>query len=92
MNNTINTEELLKKAITHFGERSQVLKAIEELGELQLELARHLNGRDNEIKINEELADAYIMIHQMIEIFSKEEFTFFMNAKLNRLNNLIHNN
>lgn len=64
---------IYKRAIKYFGESSQIIKAIEELAELQKELAKHfLNPVDPQIELNifEEIADCEIMIEQLKEIFS----------------------
>lgn len=88
----METNQLLVDAINKFGEHSQIIKSIEELGELQVELARFVNNNGNVLKVTEELADAYIMLNQLVLIFPKEQFDFFLNAKLNRLLDLVHNN
>lgn len=88
----METNQLLIDTINKFGEQSQILKAIEELGELQIELARYLNDKGDILKITEEMADTYIMINQLLLLFPKENFDFFLNAKLNRLVDLVHNN
>lgn len=88
----MDTNQLLIDTINKFGEQSQIIKAIEELGELQVELARFLNDKGDVLKVTEEMADAYIMINQLLILFPKEHFDFFLNAKLNRLLDLVHNN
>lgn len=63
----------LKKAIEVYGEISQIVKAIEELSELQQALAKHLNGYTDIDNIAEEMADCRIMLDQLDYIFSVEE-------------------
>lgn len=87
----METNKILEDAIKKFGEESQILKAIEELGELQIELARYLNNKGNVLKITEEMADAYIMIHQLFLLFPKEQYDFFLNVKLLRLSEIVQN-
>ena len=81
---------ILEGAITHFGAEAQIIKAIEELGELSVELARDLNetpGRPDALK--EELADAFIMLNQLELIFG--DVTEIEIAKLERLEGMIEN-
>lgn len=87
----METNQILEAAINKFGKESQILKTIEELGELQIELARYLNNKGNILSITEEMADAYIMMHQLFLLFPKEQFDFFLNAKLNRLLDIVNN-
>ena len=61
--------EVYRKAITHFGKNHQIAKALEELGELQVALARYLVGRGDPENIAEELADVEIMCEQLEMIF-----------------------
>ena len=60
---------ILERAIEKFGTPAQVLKAIEELGELATELARDLNGLGSIDALREELADAFIMLNQLEMIY-----------------------
>lgn len=80
---------ILEGAITHFGSDAQVIKAIEELGELTVELARHRNGLGRTEAIREEMADAFIMLNQLELIFG--DVTEIEIAKLERLERLIEN-
>lgn len=65
------TENLIiyKRAILKFGQQSQVNVAIEEMSELTKELCKLNRGRNNADHILEEIADVYIMLHQMTLIF-----------------------
>ena len=80
---------ILEGAITHFGSDAQVIKAIEELGELSVELARDLNGLGRTEAIREEMADAFIMLNQLELIFG--DVTEIEVAKLERLERMIEN-
>lgn len=65
---------LYERAIGRWGDKAQVLKAIEELGELAVELSRWLNSYDPAdghllSHIREELADVCIMSDQLQLIF-----------------------
>lgn len=80
---------ILEGAITHFGSDAQIIKAIEELGELTVELARHRNGRGNVEAIREETADAFVMLNQLELIFG--DVAEIEIAKLERLEGMIEN-
>ena len=80
---------ILEGAITHFGADAQIIKAIEELGELTVELARHRNGQGNVDAIREEMADAFIMLNQLELIFG--DVTEIEIAKLERRERMIEN-
>ena len=79
---------ILEGAITHYGFDTQIFKAIEELGELTVELARHRNGAVNVEAIREELADAFVMLNQLELIFG--DVTEIEIDKLERLDRMIH--
>ncbi len=56
-------------AFIHFGERNQMIVAIEELSECQKELCKVLRGNGNMDHLAEEIADAIICLEQMQLIF-----------------------
>lgn len=63
---------LYERAIEKYGEEAQIKKAVEELGELIVELAKALNGSKDEHQLGhlrEELADVCIMCDQLQLIF-----------------------
>jgi len=75
-------EEVLKMAISRYGETHQVIKATEELSELQKELCRWVEGvlsgafvnnvemRDRSLGlITAEMADVYVTMRQLEMIF-----------------------
>jgi len=57
--------EVMQSAIDTFGEREQMVVAIEELAELQKELTKILRGGGNRDTLAEELADVQIMLDQL---------------------------
>ena len=67
MNNEKNTinENIYEQAINKWGVYPQILMAIEELAELQVELAKLLNGRVPAANIITEMADVEIMMEQL---------------------------
>lgn len=80
---------ILEGAITHYGSDAQIVKAIEELGELTVELARHRNGQGNVEAIREKMADAFVMLNQLELIFG--DVAEIEIAKLERLEGMIEN-
>lgn len=91
-----NRNKLYHKAAVRFGFLNQVVNAIEELAELQVELAKMLNGKrrkenpfDRE-KLVDELVDASIMIEQMILNFDvSDEVLQRRSVKLDRLEKML---
>lgn len=75
----------LNNAIKVFGEESQIKKSIEELGELIVELAHHLDSRNNISQVCEEIADVSIMIRQLKIIFPAKIIEGYEEEKLKRL-------
>lgn len=85
-------------AIEKFGKAAQIMKAIEELSELQRALARYIawsetDGKTSEISdklienIHEELADTCIMCIQMEQIFGHDKR--ITSAKIEHLRELV---
>lgn len=83
------------RAMTVYGARRQMLKAVEELSELAAELARALNSDaepDSEEaasqreKIREETADAVVMLYQVIGLYGEESIRKQLREKMARLN------
>lgn len=78
---------ILETALDFFGYEAQKKKAVEELGELAVELARELNGRGDLDALRSELADAFVMLNQMEMIFG--DVTEIEVAKLERLERMV---
>ena len=74
--------EILEKAVTHYGEENQIIKAIEEMAELTVALL-HRNRVDGLKNVKEELADVWIMMAQLEIIFGR--FDNILEAKIERL-------
>ena len=86
----IDEKEILLKAINTFGERRQVIKACEELGELQTALCKFT--LDNKHNVEEEIADVEIMIMQlrlMAHLFDISEIERIKEEKLKRLEGVV---
>lgn len=83
---------IYKRAILKFGQQSQVNVAIEEMSELTKELCKLNRGRNNGDHILEEIADVYIMMHQMTLIFDdpeKKNVIRIIDEKTKRLEKLL---
>lgn len=89
-------KEILKKAIEKYGSHNQMLKCIEECGELSRAISRILielssgdgfTTEESQENLYEELADVSIMIEQMIIMFDcTDEVISWQLKKLKRLN------
>lgn len=79
-------ERKIAEILRHYSPEAQTVKAIEELSELQTELARLLNKQGNIEAMKSELADVFIMIAQLMAIFDvdPEEFDKEVAFKLDR--------
>lgn len=66
------TPEQIEKVVEHYGNYNQIIKAIEELSELQKELCKYLLNVKTYYtltQITDELADVEIMCKQLRHIF-----------------------
>lgn len=86
--------ETLNRALEIYGSRHQILKAIEEMSELQLELTRFLqrtsatffeNIEKDQTSIKSEIADVAIMLYQLSIIFGQDDVDFWIERKMQRL-------
>lgn len=92
MRETINQVQVLKDAIETYGKQAQVIKAIEELSELQQALAKSLNGYTDISNIAEEIGDCRIMLDQLDYIFDVENESWkAYDEKLYRLKKRMEN-
>ena len=73
-------------ALIHFGDKAQMIVAIEELSECQKEICKILRGGENFPHLAEEIADATIMLEQLRLIFNiNDDVNECMDAKIRRL-------
>ena len=80
----INLEKILFK----FGEKTQILKFLEETSELNLELIKKLNNlKFNEENLKEEIIDVQLTLFQLLIIFNIDEdyFNLITEKKLSKL-------
>lgn len=70
---TFHSKTILDQAIKQWGKNAQMIKAIEECSELNVVLAKTLNGSPcTAAQVIDEVADAMIMVNQMRTIFNPE--------------------
>ena len=83
-------KDVLQKAIKHYGTHNQMLKCIEECGELSRAISRVLielssgdgfTTEESQENLYEELADVLIMIEQMIIMFDCGDEVFIQQVK-----------
>lgn len=73
-------------ALIRFGERSQMIVAVEELSECQKEICKILRGGEDFRHLAEEIADAQIMLEQLTMMFSLHDCVEnYMEQKIQRL-------
>lgn len=60
---------VLQNAISTFGERAQMVVALEELAELQKEITKQLRGKGDRDHLSEEMGDVQIMLDQLEIMF-----------------------
>ena len=77
---------VLLDAIMTFGERAQMVVALEELAELQKEITKQLRGEGNLDHLSEEMADVQIMLDQLEIMFANRgDVATWQNVKAARL-------
>lgn len=81
----ITSSETFTEPLEHYGKFTQIVKCMEECGELIRALGKHLCGEENIENVVEELADVEIMLMQMRMVFGRHEVHRVMAQKLARL-------
>lgn len=81
----IHEDAICYTALEHYGVHSQIVKCMEECGELIQALARKMCGEENIENVVEELADVEIMLMQMRAVFGRQDAHRMMAQKLARL-------
>ena len=78
------------KAILAFGERNQLIVAVEELSECQKEICKILRCGEDYRHLAEEVADATIMLEQIRLMFNINDCVCnFMDEKIKRLDDRV---
>lgn len=84
--------EICDAAVRTFGRVGNILKAVEELAELQRALCRHLAAPTDEAtlaNVHEELADIQIMLNRLLTLFDAAEVADWKDSKLDRIARLV---
>jgi hypothetical protein len=87
----METLNVLLDAIQQFGEKSQLVKAVEEFTELNCAILKLLDGRPNYPNLLEEIVDAEIMLAQVKLIYynrnpgNSDGFNYIKAEKIARL-------
>ena len=82
--------QVYTNALICFGEKVQMVMALEELSEVQQEICKKMRGYDNLEHLAEEIADATIMLEQMRLFFGLNDLVCEkMDEKVNRLDELL---
>lgn len=68
--------ERLEVILNHFGDKTQIEKAIEELGELAEILKEDVLNEDWSGDLLSEMADVQIMLDQMVILFNRKDKRF----------------
>ena len=66
--------KLYEELLEHYGRVNQIVKAIEELGELQHELCKAIAGNLDMKHLVEEIADVEIMLEQIVKMFGVDRW------------------
>lgn len=81
--------KVYSQMIKKYGQKAQMLIAVEEMSELQKEVLKYLRGRCNQRNIAEEIADVEIMLEQLVLMFdNRKEVDYFKDNKISRTNKL----
>lgn len=79
-------QEILKRAIVHWGPEAQLRKTAEECLELALAITHYLDGRGSIEQVAEECADVLITAQQVRTIIGATRVDDQIRLKINRLN------
>lgn len=82
-------QNILLKALEHFGTEHQIVKSIEAFAMLNVELSRRCNEQGLRIHILSELAEASIRLNQMKLLFGENEVNCLAARKMDILANQI---
>ncbi len=86
---SFDAKRICLRAVDHYGVEHQYWKAVEELGELIVEIARRQDRRTTQEKLREELADVMVMCEQLRIICGAKETDSWIDRKLGRLRSMM---
>lgn len=79
-------------ALIHFGEKIQLVVALEELSECQKEICKTMRGESNLDHLAEEIADATIMLEQLRQMLNiNDSVCSWMDYKIAALKRKVEN-
>lgn len=82
---------VLVKAIDHYGQDAQILKAVEECNELATSLMHYRSGKVEKEAVVQEIADVLVVANQLRLIFGPKETELAIEAKVERLASRMEN-
>lgn len=86
-------KKIYRQTLKTYGRDKQMIKAIEEMAELQKELCKWALGADNGKHVQEEIADVIIMMEQMQMLFDVDgEIKKMIAYKVERLERRLNDN
>lgn len=77
--------QICAEALQTWGEEAQCLMLVEEMAELMSAISKYKRDRISKSAVVTEIADVYIMLHQMAILFGIKEFIAEKNRKIKRL-------
>ncbi|MFR3449636.1 MAG: hypothetical protein ACLVF4_09495 [Ruminococcus sp.] len=86
----MSSQFTINEIATHYGLQNQLIKTMEEAGELQTAIAKFIlastpeQAKELKPHVIEEAADCYIMVMQLRELLSPYEFNKMVTFKLDR--------
>ena len=87
--NKVSYDERLKEytnAFITYGQKNQMIVAIEELSECQKEICKFMRGKGDACHLAEEIADATICLEQIMYFMGlNDEVSQWMDSKIKRL-------
>jgi NTP pyrophosphatase (non-canonical NTP hydrolase) len=80
-------QSLCQQALDKWGNDVQLIKVVEELTELSLEIQHLRHGKSDICEVKNELADVMIMLNQLMMILeiNNQELEITINSKLDKL-------
>lgn len=87
----LDSELVIQEAIKRFGEDKQKVVAMEEMSELIKAISKDIRGQGDRNNLIEEIADVYIMLEQLKEMygFTNRELRLNINTKVERLRSIV---
>ena len=66
-------KEIIKRSIDHYGTETQSTTCMEECAELIQAISKMKRGKDNLENLSEEMADVYICLEMLMQIYGVDE-------------------